>query len=403
MMVKMIKRNLYLNKMQAFQDHPLIKVITGMRRAGKSTLLDLFEERLKEQGIVAENIIHLNFEWMSLDEVQDYRQLYQLLKEKMQGKSRVYLLLDEIQQVNQWEKAINSLFAEGHCDIYVTGSNAKMLSSEISTLLSGRYVEIQVFPLSFREYLDFQPAGKNNLEASFQQYLRFGGMPLIPSLPQQPEIVKTVLSGIYDTVLMKDIVQRNQVRDPALLEDIVHFLADNIGNPISTNKISGYLTSKGRKTSANTLDNYLRMLSEAFIFYRARRFDIKGKLYLKTQEKWYIVDNGLRNTLLGFRSGDYGHILENIVYLELLRRGYEVGVGKLGNLEVDFVASKPEEKIYYQVSASVLDENTLKRELTPLQKIPDQYEKVLLTMDRTYIKDYNGIHQQNIIDFLLQD
>lgn len=397
----MIKRDLYLHKMIAFQNQPLIKVITGMRRSGKSTLLDLFEQHLQEQGITAENIIHLNFEWMSLDTIQNYRQLYQLLKEKMQGSGIFYLLLDEIQQVEQWEKAINSLFAEGGCDIYVTGSNAKMLSSEISTLLSGRYVEIQVFPLSFKEYLDFQPDGKKDVEAAFQQYLHFGGMPVIPGLPQQPEIIKTVLSGIYDTVLMKDIVQRNQVRDPALLEDIVHFLADNIGNPISTSKVSGYLTSKGRKTSAITIDNYLRMLEEAFIFYRARRFDIKGKLYLKTLDKFYIVDNGLRNSLLGFRTGDYGHILENVVYLELLRRDYEVGVGKLGNLEVDFVATKPEEKIYYQVSASVLDEKTLQRELTPLQKIPDQYEKVLLTMDKTYIKDYEGVRQKNIIDFLL--
>lgn len=397
----MIKRDLYLHKMIAFQNQPLIKVITGMRRSGKSTLLDLFEQHLQEQGITAENIIHLNFEWMSLDTIQNYRQLYQLLKEKMQGSGIFYLLLDEIQQIEQWEKAINSLFAEGGCDIYVTGSNAKMLSSEISTLLSGRYVEIQVFPLSFKEYLDFQPDGKKDIEAAFQQYLHFGGMPVIPGLPQQPEIIKTVLSGIYDTVLMKDIVQRNQVRDPALLEDIVHFLADNIGNPISTSKVSGYLTSKGRKTSAITIDNYLRMLEEAFIFYRARRFDIKGKLYLKTLDKFYIVDNGLRNSLLGFRTGDYGHILENVVYLELLRRDYEVGVGKLGNLEVDFVATKPEEKIYYQVSASVLDEKTLQRELTPLQKIPDQYEKVLLTMDKTYIKDYEGVRQQNIIDFLL--
>lgn len=397
----MIKRDLYLHKMIAFQNQPLIKVITGMRRSGKSTLLDLFEQHLQKQGITAENIIHLNFEWMSLDTIQNYRQLYQLLKEKMQGSGIFYLLLDEIQQVEQWEKAINSLFAEGGCDIYVTGSNAKMLSSEISTLLSGRYVEIQVFPLSFKEYLDFQPNGKKDIEAAFQQYLHFGGMPVIPGLPQQPEIIKTVLSGIYDTVLMKDIVQRNQVRDPALLEEIVHFLADNIGNPISTSKVNGYLTSKGRKTSAITIDNYLRMLEEAFIFYRARRFDIKGKLYLKTLDKFYIVDNGLRNSLLGFRTGDYGHILENVVYLELLRRDYEVGVGKLGNLEVDFVATKPEEKIYYQVSASVLDEKTLQRELTPLQKIPDQYEKVLLTMDKTYIKDYGGVRQQNIIDFLL--
>jgi len=227
-------------------------------------------------------------------------------------------------------------------------------------------------------------------------------MPVIPGLPQEPQTIQTVLSGIYDTVLMKDIIQRNEVRDPALLGELVRFLADNIGNPVSTSKISGYLTSQGRKTSAVTIDNYLRMLEEAFIFYRAKRYDIKGKLYLKTQEKFYIVDMGLRNALLGFRNGDYGHILENVVYLELLRRGYEVGVGKLGTLEVDFVASKMERKVYYQVSATVLENKTLQRELAPLQKIPDQYEKVLLTMDRNFIRDYNGIQNMNIVDFLLK-
>ena len=399
----MIKRDLYLKKIIAFRDQPLIKVITGMRRSGKSSILDLYETYLQKQKVPADAIIHLNFEWMQLDAIRDYRQLYQFLKEKIKGKHPVYLLLDEIQQVDGWEKAVNSLFSEGKCDIYLTGSNARLLSSEISTLLSGRYVEIQVLPLSFREYLEFRPEGKKQLEAAFQQYLRFGGMPVVPGLPQHPDVLRTVLAGIYDTVLMKDIVQRNEVRDPALLDVLVRFLADNIGNPVSTGKISGYLTSQGRKTSGVTIDNYLRMLEEAFVFYRAKRFDIKGKMYLKTLDKFYIVDNGLRNALLGFRNGDYGHILENVVYLELLRRGYEVGVGKVGNLEVDFVAQKPERKVYYQVSATVLDDSTRERELLPLQKIPDQYEKVLLTMDRNYIQDFNGIRNRNIIDFMLEE
>ncbi len=398
----MIKRELYLRKLYAFQNQPLIKVITGLRRSGKSSLLELFKKELLSQGVSSGNIIHLNFEWMVLDSIRDYQQLYQFLKKRIPKGQKAYLLLDEIQQVDGWEKAVNSLFAEGQCDIYLTGSNAKLLSSEISTLLSGRYVEIRVLPLSFREYLDFLPNQAGNPDLAFQQYLRFGGMPVIPGLPQEPQTIQTVLSGIYDTVLMKDIIQRNEVRDPALLGELVRFLADNIGNPVSTSKISGYLTSQGRKTSAVTIDNYLRMLEEAFIFYRAKRYDIKGKLYLKTQEKFYIVDMGLRNALLGFRNGDYGHILENVVYLELLRRGYEVGVGKLGTLEVDFVASKMERKVYYQVSATVLENKTLQRELAPLQKIPDQYEKVLLTMDRNFIRDYNGIQNVNIVDFLLK-
>lgn len=397
----MIKRELYLRKLRAFQNQPLIKVITGLRRSGKSTLLELFEKELLSQKVPSASIIHLNFEWMALDSIRDYRHLYQFLKKRIPKGQKAYLLLDEIQQVDGWEKAVNSLFAEGQCDIYLTGSNARLLSSEISTLLSGRYVEIRVLPLSFREYMEFLPNQTANPDFAFQQYLRFGSMPVIPGLPQDPQTIQTVLSGIYDTVLMKDIIQRNEVRDPALLGELVRFLADNIGNPVSTSKISGYLTSQGRKTSAVTIDNYLRMLEEAFVFYRAKRYDIKGKLYLKTQERFYIVDMGLRNALLGFRNGDYGHILEDVVYLELLRRGYEVGVGKLGTLEVDFVASKMERKEYYQVSATVLDDKTLQRELVPLQKIPDQYKKVLLTMDRNFIRDYNGIQNVNIVDFLL--
>lgn len=399
----MINRDLYLKKIIKLKDQPLIKVLTGMRRSGKSTLLDLWERKLIDDGIALEHIIHINFEFMLWDDVKDYRALYQLLQEQMAGKEHVYLLLDEIQLVQHWEKAVNSIFAEQRADIYVTGSNAKMLSSEIATLLSGRYVLIEVYPLSFREYLDFCPDEKQHIDEAFQQYLQFGGMPVIPGMPQDMNVIQTVLSGIYNTVLMKDIVQRNAVRDPALLEQIVRFLADNIGNPVSTSKISGYLTSQGRKTTPGTVDNYLKMLRDSYIFYRADRYDIKGKLYLKTLEKYYIVDNGLRNALLGFHGGDYGHVLENIVYLELLRRGYEVGVGKLGNLEVDFIASKPARKVYYQVSASIMDEKTRDRELAPLQQIPDQYEKVVLTMDRTYIKDFNGIRNVNIIDFLLAE
>lgn len=382
---------------------PLIKVITGMRRVGKSTLLDLFSEHLREQGVQDEQIIRMNFELMEFDEITDYRKLYRYVKEH-QTKDYCYLLFDEIQQVASWEKAINSLYMEGNVDIYITGSNANLLSSDISTLLSGRYVEIQVYPLSFREYLDFLPVEKRqDKEKAFQQYLQYGGLPVIPSLPQKNDTIELFLSGIYNTVLMKDIVQRNAVRDPSLLESVVRFLADNIGNPVATSKISGYLTSQGRKTTAATIDNYLSMLERAFIFYRAQRYDIKGKLYLKTQEKYYIVDNGIRNVLLGFRDGDYGHILENIVFLELLRRGYHVSIGKIGNLEVDFIATKTDRKVYFQVSASVLDDKTRERELKPLREIPDAYEKVLLTMDHSYIKDFEGIKNINIIDFLLGD
>lgn len=399
----MIKRDLYLKKLIQFQDQPLIKVITGMRRSGKSTLLDLFAEHLRKQGVKAGQIIRMNFELMTFDAIRDYHQLYDYIQQHRCA-GRCYLLLDEIQQVASWERAINSLFMEGDCDIYITGSNAYMLSSDLSTLLSGRYVEIQVFPLSFREYLTFIPeAQRGNIGAAFQQYLKYGGLPVIPFLPQADNAVETFLSGIYNTVLMKDVVQRNAVRDPMLLEHIVRYMADNIGSPFSTKKMAGYLTSQGQKTSAATIDNYLKMLENAFIFYRAQRYDIKGKLYLHAQEKYYIVDNGIRNALLGFHGGDYGHILENIVYLELLRRGYHVGVGKLGSLEVDFIAEKADRKIYVQVSASVMDETTRERELKPLLAIRDAYEKILLTMDQTYIKDYEGVKNIHIVDFLLGD
>lgn len=399
----MIKRELYLKKLLSLKDQPIIKVLTGMRRAGKSTLLDLLEEAFMAAGVPKAQIIHLNFEWMALDEIRDYHQLYALLQERMRGQQTVYLLLDEIQLVEHWERAVNSLFAERRADIYLTGSNAKLLSSEIATLLAGRYALIEVYPLSFREYLTFLPEAEREDDAAFQRYLQYGGLPIVPGMPQDEDLIQTVLSGIYNTVLMKDIVQRNAVRDPDLLERIVRFLTAHVGSAVSTSKISGYLTSQGRKTSPTTIDNYLKMLSDAFIFYRAERYDIKGKQYLKTQEKYYIVDIGLRNALLGFHGGDYGHILENIVYLELRRRGYEVGVGKLGTLEVDFVATKPGRKVYYQVSASILDETTRARELAPLRKIPDQYEKVILTMDRTFVKDFDGIRNVNIIDFLLSD
>lgn len=397
----MIKRELYLKKIKKFQDMPLIKVITGMRRAGKSTLLNLLAEELKEQGIKDEQIIRINFEAMEFDAIRDYRQLYAYIKERLLTGS-MYLLLDEIQQVASWERAINSLFMEGGVDIYITGSNAKMLSSDLSTLLAGRYVEIQVFPLSFREYLLFLPQEvRENKSEAFENYMKYGGLPLIPSLPQENDTMEMFLAGIYNTVLMKDVIQRNAVRDPALLENIVRFLADNVGNPVSSSKVAGYLTSQGRKTAAATVDNYLQMLTKAYIFYRTQRYDIKGKMYLKTQEKYYIVDNGLRNALLDFKQGDYGHVLENIVYLELLRRGYHVAIGKVGTLEVDFVASKAERKVYYQVSASVLDDGTRERELKPLRVIPDAYEKILLTMDRTHIRDFEGIRNVNIMDWLL--
>ena len=316
---------------------------------------------------------------------------------------RALVLLDEVQQVSSWERVINSFFVDANVDIFITGSNAYLLSSELSTLLSGRYVEIKMQPLSFKEYLEFLDSDKEmSLQEKFNQYLEYGGLPTIVELLDNPDTIGPFLEGIYNTVLMKDVIERNGVRDAALLESILKFIAANIGSIVSTKKISDYLTSSGRKTTSDTIDNYLKMLENAFIIYKANRYDLKGKMFLKTLEKYYIVDIGIRNRLIGLRNTDYGHVLENIVYLELLRRGYEVSIGKIGSLEVDFVASKPNEKIYYQVSATIMDEKTRERELRPLESISDNYPKYILTMDQIVFNDYSGIRVKNIIDFLLE-
>jgi predicted AAA+ superfamily ATPase len=303
--------------------------------------------------------------------------------------------------IQSWERAVNSFLVDANVDIYITGSNAYLLSSELSTLLSGRYVEIKMQPLSFKEYLDFiDSSNQDDLQEKFNQYLKFGVLPTIVELLDNPNTIGPFLEGIYNTVLVKDVIERNNIRDSALLESILKFIASNVGSIVSTKKISDYLSSNGIKTSVETVDNYLKMLENAFIIYKANRYDLKGKKFLKTLEKYYMVDMGIRNQLTGLRNTDYGRMLENIVYLELIRRGYDVTIGKIGFLEVDFVARKVNEKIYYQVSATILDEQTRDRELRSLQAINDNYPKFILTMDQPIFDDYSGIKIQNILDFL---
>ncbi|MBS7528091.1 ATP-binding protein [Fusibacter paucivorans] len=400
----MKNRNLYLNQLIQFRDKELIKVITGLRRSGKSTLLSLFENYLVASGVDRKHIIRMNFESFEFDEITSYKELHAYIKKHINDTNKKhYILLDEVQQVSSWEKVINSFLVDANVDIYITGSNAYLLSSELSTLLSGRYVEIKMQPLSFKEYLDFLESDKEmSLQEKFNQYLTYGGLPTVVQLLDSPDTIGPFLEGIYNTVLMKDVIERNGVRDAALLESILKFIAANIGSIVSTKKISDYLTSSGRKTTSDTIDNYLKMLENAFIIYKANRYDLKGKMFLKTLEKYYIVDMGIRNRLTGLRNTDYGHVLENIVYLELLRRGYEVTIGKIASLEVDFVASKTNEKIYYQVSATIMDEKTRVRELRPLESISDNYPKFILTMDQTPFNDFAGIKVINIIDFLLE-
>lgn len=401
----MKKRDLYLNQLVSFKDKPVIKVITGIRRCGKSSLLTLFEEYLHNQNVLSENIIRMNFESFEFDDIRNYRELYKFIENKIiKKKEKYYIIIDEVQLVHDWEKCINALLVDFNVDIYITGSNAYLLSSEISTLISGRYVEIKMQPLSFKEYIDFvSTEEKFSYDKLFSQYLEFGGLPAIIDFLNIPDSAASFLNGIYNTVIMKDVIQRNEIRDPALLENVVKFLAANIGNIVSAKKISDYLTSTGRKTRSDTIDNYIRMLENAYIFYRAKRYDLKGKQILKTSEKFYIIDTGIRNQLTGLRNKDFGYSLENIIYFELLSRGYEVFIGKTDSYEIDFVATKYKEKFYIQVSASIIDENTKIREIRPLLNIQDSYPKYILTMDRNIFTDIEGIKVLNIIDFLLDE
>lgn len=401
----MISRDNYLQRLKAFKDNKLIKVITGIRRCGKSTLLELFKEYLKGEGVSDDNIIHINLELMKYDDVRDYKTFYNLITEKIKNNDRCYLLIDEVQQVDKWEKAINSMNVEFNVDIYITGSNAYLLSSEISTLLSGRYVEIKMLPLSFKEYLEFDHLPHDwTLEDKFNQYLKFGSLPAVPTLPQDNTTINEFLLGIYNTVIVKDVISRNNIKDIGLLEQIVKYVVVNTGNIISANKISGYISSQGRgeTTKATTVSNYLDMLEKAYIIYPVKRYDIKGKEQLKNLAKYYVVDTGIRNMLMGYSDSDFGHVLETIVYLELIRRGYQVFIGKWYELEVDFIAVKQDEKKYYQVCLSLMDEKVKERELAPLKAIPDNYEKTILSMDKSYITDHEGIKFQNIIDFLTE-
>lgn len=404
----MKKRDLYLKTLLRFKDKSQIKVITGVRRSGKSFLLNLFEETLvKVFNISENNIVKINFELETFKDISNHEILYKYIKDKVNDTTgTVYLLLDEIQNVKHWEKAVNSLNIDSDVDIYITGSNAYLLSSELSTFLSGRYVEIKMLPLSYKEFLDF-----NDIESSsenFGLFLKYGGMPAVAEYDMDDMGINTMLEGIYSTAILKDVIERNNISNEKLLRNLILYLADNIGNIFSPNSISNFLSSNKEDVSLKgeagnkTVNQYLLTLENAYIFYPVSRFDIKGKEYLKTLQKYYIVDTGIRNMLLGYRDIDRGHILENVVYLELLRRGYKVSLGKVGDKEVDFVATKPDEKKYIQVTESLLDRSVREREISALKSIKDNYEKVVLSMDVNFINSEDGIKLQNVIDFLLE-
>ena len=434
---KLKNRDTYLNKLIGFQDTEPVKIITGIRRCGKSSLLKLMVQHLKNSGITPEQIIEMNFESfdfrnMSVDD------LYHHVKEHIVAGKRMYLFFDELQRIEAWEEAVNAFRVDFDCDIYVTGSNAYLLSSEYSTYLSGRCVEIKMLPLSFKEFLYFhgfevretqsafggmrkqvldENGERYELREVFDAYMRFGGMPGIADVGLDQEKALSFLDGIYSTVVIRDILEREkrrgqkQITDPTLLRKIILFLADNIGSSISIASIGNTLVNEGllddgkRKgmPSAHTVQAYINTLLESYFFYEIKRFDIKGKAYLRTLGKYYIVDIGLRNYLLGFRNRDSGHAIENVVYFELLRRGYDVAIGKIGNAEVDFIGTTANDKKYIQVTESMLSEDVRKRELAPLQSIRDNYEKLVLTLELGLDTSYEGIKVVNLMEWLLNE
>lgn len=398
----MIARDSYLSHLEKWKDKPVVKVITGIRRCGKSTLLKIYRNRLHDMGVADDQIISLNLEDIDNEKYLNYRELYTYVKSQIHPSKMNYLFFDEIQMVDNFQKAIDSLQLIDNVDIYVTGSNAYLLSGDIATLLSGRYVEIEMFPLSFKEYISTLPANTSD-ETAYRNYIEYGAFPYITQLNNDIELIKDYLRGLYNTIVLKDVIYRKRISDSIVLESIVKFLSDNIGNTSAIKRISDTLTSTGRKTSSHTVESYVAALIASYIFYPVSRYDVKGTQLLKTGQKYYLADVGLRNIILGSKGGDLGHILENIIFLELLRRGKEVYIGKVGNLEIDFITIDGNTKAYYQVALSVREPETLQRELAPLQAISDSYPKYLLTLDNDPFISHNGINQIYALDWLLNE
>lgn len=392
----MIQRTNYLKKLKRVKDKQIIKVLTGVRRCGKSTILQMFRQQLLDGGVKQSQIIFINFEDLANEKYLDYHELYQYLDNGIEENQRYYIFLDEIQAVTHFEKVLDSLFIRSNVDIYVTGSNAFMLSGELATLLSGRYIEVRVHPLSFKEY---HSAFKRDATTDFQAYLNFGGFPFAVQLEDE-KTFKDYVDGIVNTVLVKDVLQRKQRSDSVLVEQIARFLTDTAGNLITVKKIANTLTSMGEKTTSDTVLSYLSAFLDAYLFYRCDRYDISGKKYLSVNSKYYPVDMSLRYALLGTKRVNIGSRLETVVFLELLRRDYEIYVGTIENTEVDFVAIKQGVKEYYQVSYTLIDDETYNREVSALKKIKDDYRKILLTADPGYAND-EGVEQINVINWLL--
>ncbi|MCD8149784.1 MAG: ATP-binding protein [Clostridiales bacterium] len=405
----MIQREEYLKELLAWKDEQVIKVVTGIRRCGKSTLLKQYQQYLTENSVLPEQIISINFEELEYEHLLDYKILYAYIKERLCRNKMTYIFLDEVQKVDSFEKVVDSLYIRENIDVYITGSNAYLLSGDLATLLAGRYVEISMLPLSFREYMELMDSPADQ---AFAEYLQTGGFPYVSTMNRTNEKVDTYLEGIYNTVLVRDIEDRQsrkesepgkrKITDIALLKNIARYLASVIGSPVSIRSVSNYLISSGRKVSTNTVSDYMEALRESFIFYPVERFDVVGKQLLKSNRKWYMVDLGLRNHILPRKQYDLGFSVENVVFFELLRRGYQVTIGKSGNTEIDFVAQKQGVLTYYQVTADMTSEETFSREMRPLRELRDNYEKFVLTLDRFSIGNYDGIRIVNVLDWLTQ-
>lgn len=401
-----IERIQFSERLEKYKDKHIIKVITGIRRCGKSTLLKMFRNKLLKNGVQENQIIYLNFEDFDNYELLTPKNLHDYIKNHLVKDKMNYIFLDEIQNVKEFQRVIDSIFLNDNADIYITGSNAYLLSGELATLISGRYVTIEMLPLSFKEF--FQTQKNLSRTEIYRLYVELSSFPYALNFLEdekgtfERKAVLDYLSGVYSTIVLKDVVLREKISDTKMLESVVRFIFDSIGNPISSKKIADTMTSSGRKIDTKTVEKYLSALQESFIIYEAKRYDAKGKTYLKLLEKYYAADIGLRFLLLGQKANDVGHILENVVYLELIRRGFSVFVGKVDDTEIDFVAQNSQGNTYIQVSASVRDENTLKRELRPLQALNDNYPKILLTLDEDPDCDYNGIQKRNVLDWLLE-
>jgi len=398
----MYTRNLYLKKISPFINKPVIKVITGMRRVGKSYFIRQLIEKLKNQKITSNQILYINKELFEFDFIKNYHDLYSYVDNTFSHvTSQKYLFIDEVQEINNWEKAISSLFALENIDIYITGSNAHLLSSDLATLISGRYIEFPIYSLSFQEFLQFRGENKTDQSKEFLKYLRYGGFPAIHHFYLDEELIYQYISSLFNTIVLKDIIKRNNVRNVQLLENITKYAFDNIGNIFSAKKVSDYMKSQKLKMGIETVQNYLAYLTSTFLLFKIPRYDIKGKRLLEIHEKYYLGNIGMRHALLGYRESDMSGILENIVFLELKRRGYQVHIGKFENKEIDFIAEKEQEKVYLQVAYLLSSPEVIKREFSVLQQIKDNYPKYVISMDTVFGDDFEGIKRMNLIDFLL--